>query len=220
MHTSHVTQLTDHMLKELLAKVRKVARRAEEGVPCDSWLNFRAPSRAPNRILYVTKPQGLLGLNLETDIAFNRIAIFAHYGIVTATHAALIACEATRHKLSVHFVGDLDPWDLTVFLTLTVELRKYGIDAAYAGIGAEWLQSCRSRLRRPFRLTDALIELAPFELRLLKLLWEAPVDWNRIIGPAGVEILCSRAKLELEGATNPGLYTRAHIREVQQILMG
>jgi hypothetical protein len=206
---------------ELHRYVRDLSRREGEGTPCDEMLHFTAaPSGRARRILYCTKAKGLLGMHPDEEREFRACSLFYRYGPVMPPYAALVATEAKRRRLPVRFIGDLDPDDLLVFLSLAVRLRKWNVVVQYAGIDDAWLASCEATRRASWPADSALIELRPFEIKILRRLETLPVPWERLIGPSAMALLRRGFKLELEGATNPCFYKPAHHRTLRRLLSG
>jgi hypothetical protein len=201
---------------------RDVERLEQRMNCCMSWyreMRFQASKYPPRRIIFCTKYTGLMGFHLHEDRRFDRVSFFWRGCPITPAHAALIACQATKHNLNVAFVGDLDPWDLFIYLSLGVSLFPFGVDVDYVGINSNWLQLCRRNGNAHVKQDAHLIDLDPFERAVFRQLQKLPVNWNKIIGRAAVNLLNDGQKLELEGATNPHQYLRKHRREVKEILL-
>src|SRR5580765_6311844 len=83
----------DFSLKPLRRTLAQAARTYNEGFTV-AELTFRAAPRTPNRILYVTKPRGLMGFDFYEDQRFERTSIFFRGGLLTPSYAAVVAGEA------------------------------------------------------------------------------------------------------------------------------
>jgi len=176
-------------LQPTFDSVNRNVERIEHRMNCHmSWcrdMTFQASRYPPRRIIFCTKQTGLMGFHLHEDRRFDRASFFWRGCPVTPAHAALIACEATKHNLNVAFVGDLDPWDLFIFLSLGVSLFPFGVDVDYVGIDSNWLQLCRRNGNGIIKHHDRLIDLDPFERAVLRQLQKLPVNWNKIIPRGG-----------------------------------
>ena len=209
-------ELKEHSLLEIIRHCADEHRRF-----ADPPLQFFASGASSTRVLYTTKHCALSWLNLELPRARRNLSMFVRSGaFVTPAHASLIACEARRQNSDVFFIGDLDPWDLTVFLTLVTELRQYSIPVHYLGVGEQWIESCNATRARSWRAIDVTIKFSRFEARLFSKLKALAVPWDRIIEHSGLRILEDGAKLEIEGAINPAIYTKAHQHAIRSLVIG
>jgi hypothetical protein len=101
-------------------------------------------------------------------------------------------------------------------LVQLVEARRVlreanGPRLVYGGIDDVWLAAMERTLKRGRRLDSISIPLMKHERTLLKRLDRA-LDLERIVGPRSAALLRSGFKIELEGATNPHLYSDRHGR--------
>jgi hypothetical protein len=158
-------------------------------------------SARTDRVLYVTKLQGLLGLDL--DDAVSRVTIISRYGVPSQRYVSCVARACPRG--AIHFVGDLDPLDLTVFLSLAGRLARLGREAKYLGVDSAWVRLCREHASRGDYVPT--IRMSAFEVEHYNILKATRVDWDAVLGVEAVDLLNRGFKLELEGATNPEAYS-------------
>jgi hypothetical protein len=117
-------------------------------------------------------------------------------------------------------VGDLDPLDLTVLLSLgSGGLGGKGahIRVVWHGPRDQWLDACdRARRRSGWRGVPT-ITMTTFERSHWEQLRALDVPWARVLGPRSVALLDAGEKLELEGASNPGIYGDGFERRVRRL---
>jgi hypothetical protein len=215
--------LNRKQLERLINGLSKVARQGDEWLPPTRWpaLQVVPARRSPSRVLYLTKMDALLGIDLE-KIANERdaIAVLFRYGLPGPEHAACVLRECERHEVS--FVGDLDPLDLTVFLSLASYLGPKGIQVRFLGVNSEWISLCRRHLkaRNAWQQGLPVIAMSVFEKEHYARLKDLPVPWVALLGQEAIELLNCGHKLELEGATNPALYATRHKLELKKLVFG
>jgi hypothetical protein len=111
--------------------------------------------------------------------------------------------------LPLVFVGDLDPPSIVQYvatraaLPAAVRKRLY-----FGGVDSAWLERMQPALRRKIALAQIRIPLSASEKRLLRPIEEA-TDLGALLGASAAAMLRSGFTLELEGATNPGLFSDA-----------
>jgi hypothetical protein len=136
------------------------------------------------------------------------IAIFQRYGPLAKPQKHLLELLVDQLDAPVFFVGDLDPTDLTTYATLVSGNRPESSlsKATYLGVGDEWLKLCeRDAPGRPLSVT--CITLDASERSALERLHALAIDWRKVVGKRSMKLLASGMKLELEGASNPALYS-------------
>ena len=159
------------------------------------------PRVAARRWLYLTKLNWLGGPNaIPDDVGAIQAMGPVDTGLATAIRSITRDCP-------IWFVGDLDPLDVTAFLSLKAE----GLDARYLGIGDDWLRLCVAT-----GMTLPTIALSPFELANLRAL-EA-FDLGALLGEEGAALLSTGHKLELEGASNEAFYGADHTERMRALL--
>jgi hypothetical protein len=122
----------------------------------------------------------------------NSVDLLRAAGIVGADHA-------------LHFVGDLDPLDLTIFVALRSLAPEARVELC--GMNDFWLAQCEATCAWQSGLPT--IAMDPFEMQHLALL-DAFAPLEGLVGPASARLLRSGHKLELEGALNPAFYRAEH----------
>jgi hypothetical protein len=166
------------------------------------------------RVIYSTKGDWLIHLN--DDSVPKDVTILWRVGPLTASHRALVRAVVGRRCPPVHFIGDLDPLDLATYATLVSDPAV--LTASYVGVSESWFDRCEADLaqHRGWSLDRVCIRMDVEERRGLAHLLEVPLDWNRLIGPRARAMLESGRKLELEGASNPAIYSEAFGNELRR----
>ena len=93
--------------------------------------------------------------------------------------------------------------------------------AVYAGVDGAWLDRCREDLAasKGLPLERTCIAMDAVERIGLTQLGQLAVDWPQIVGPQAWSLLQSGFKLELEGASNPHLYSSSFQNELRRHLL-
>jgi hypothetical protein len=120
---------------------------------------------------------------------------------------ALAALGALTKKAV--FIGDLDPVDLTSFMTLE-SAAPPGLRVVYGGMDDEWL--VRERASRTTADATPYIKMPKTEQRLWRALIDVHPDLERIIGPNSRQLLDRGLKVEIEGACNLRWHGRSMCR--------
>ena len=170
------------------------------------------------RVLYSTKGDWLIHLN--NDSVPKDVTILWRVGPLTASHRALVRAIIGEPGPPVHFIGDLDPLDLATYATLVSDPAV--LAASYVGVSESWFDRCEADLtqRREWSLDRVCIGMDPEERRGLARLLQIPLDWTRLIGPRALAMLESGRKLELEGASNPAIYSHAFRNDLLRTVFG
>ncbi len=203
---------------EIWSSFRKgIARDDEWSSPSSNPpLTYVQGSGPCERLYYMTKP--ILFKRLLPRARFpGGIAAFVRYGLVPSRYSVVVKETAIRLRLDapVAFVGDLDPYDLSVFLSLhqgspSLKRRtRYSPPIAYLGINDEWLDRCvrlsRPEVTRPEQL-PVCIRMTDFERRHVDVLLRAAPQLRTVIGEGASALLERGYKLELEGASAPRFF--------------
>ena len=126
--------------------------------------------------------------------------------------------EAEAFGAPIFFLGDLDPYDLTVYLLLCAGgMGEDGHPAderaavTYLGAGDALIDLCERHALPDWSplLDRATITMTDFERRHLTLLEGLWPEMESVVGRHAMALLRSGRKLELEGATNPAIYDDA-----------
>jgi hypothetical protein len=187
------------------------------GVWPPSWppATYHLSSTRPKRLLYFTK-DFLLKQWLQQGPLPGGLAAVVRPGLCTPNYCAWLRREAAAVKLPVLFIGDCDPYDLTVFLSLqrgSDDLVKAGdtaVPVRFLGVDDRWLALCAAAFSPPeggnpdFKLV--LNEMTPIERHHLEVLLKVAPEIERLVGPRCMQILLAGRKLELEGACSRSLY--------------
>jgi hypothetical protein len=109
---------------------------------------------------------------------------------------------------------------MAVYATLASDPGTLAV--SYLGVSDAWLLRCEQDLTsRPvgsFRRVCIPLEAA--ERDALAHLLGMSIDWVSVIGPSALSLLQSGVKLELEGASNPDLYSAAFVQGLRQVVFG
>ena len=162
------------------------------------------PAAACRKVLFSTKDQWLSTLAPEGPP--RDVALITRYGPVDAERRALLRPIAAAFAAPIVFAGDLDPLDLAAFATLA--LGPDPIPMRYVGIDDAWLNLCEVDLATRDRVLERVcIRLNDDERTGLDRLAKLPIDWPALVGPRCWALLQAGLKLELEGASNPAMYS-------------
>jgi hypothetical protein len=178
--------------------------------------------RTPGRVLYVTKSTWLTMCE-AWPIVTRRWSLITRYGPVPAPYADVVRREMKRVQTSeLAVVGDLDPLDLTVLLSLAcgglgAKGPRHSIPVAWRGPRDEWLDACDRARRRSGWRREPTITMTAFERAHWARLRALDVAWASVIGPRSVALLDGGQKMELEGASNPGIYGAGFERQVRRL---
>ncbi|MET0556394.1 MAG: hypothetical protein ABW221_25375 [Vicinamibacteria bacterium] len=205
----------------LAAALRALApgRAAEEAYEDD--LRHRAlhvvPSRtACRRIVYTTKVDWLVYALGWPDHAPDDVALVWRQCPVGRAHAPVVRALVESCAAPVVFVGDLDPLDLATYGTLARALD--GLPLRYAGVGNAWVRLCERHLS-PTWTRLPCIPMSEDERQAVTTAEADGLGWADLAGPRGMELLGEGLKLELEGASNPGIYAPALAGEIARLIL-
>jgi hypothetical protein len=203
--------ISERALGRLLEGIARLAAEDDDWSPEGSWpgLQIVLSSNPTGRVLFLTKLSGLLGVDL--DKLTSRVSILTRYGVLSRAYVQCIARACPRRQ--IEFIGDLDPLDLTAYLSLAVRLRAFGKRICYSGVDDSWIERCRRHALKPGYLP--VIPMTNFEKKQFALLKTVGVVWEEIVGVQGLELLNRGVKLELEGATNPAFYSPKFTAELE-----
>jgi hypothetical protein len=157
----------------------------------------------PRRLLYFTKDFLCNHWMLRGQFPKHWIAL-VRYGVPTPSYLEEVRRRAEELSLPIFFVGDLDPLDLTVYLTLrhgNADLNPksfHDIPVHYSGVSDRWLEM------RPFpnREIRGSLGMERLECEHLNFLLSVRPDLRELVGARCFELLRAGFKLELEGACN------------------
>jgi len=201
--------MEEHSPQRLAALVRRIDRLAGDG---DEWerrpvtrpLAYLAPTRHCKGVVYTTKFAPVM--DALTADGSSRLAIFGRYGLFDRAYAGCVAHVAKRAGRVVCFLGDLDPLDLTVFLTLREALASEKVAVRYCGVGDRWLEMCATVGRSSDGPAEIRMPLSDFEASHMRVLDTSGVDWDGVVGDQAMRLLRAGYKIELEGAVNSEIY--------------
>jgi hypothetical protein len=172
--------------------------------------------RRCRRILYTTKVEWLAAITDGLAGVPDDVALVWRYGPLTAPHRALLHGMLHTLDAPMCFVGDLDPLDLATYATLA---QGAASAVNYLGISDAWLDRCeRGFARADTTLNSVCIAMDHAERDALESLTKLSGRWSDALGPRARLLLQSGLKLELEGASNPSLYSAAFHDELMALL--
>jgi hypothetical protein len=194
-------------------------------------LSTRVPN--PTSLLYFTKggPAHMIGTEWAAALP-KRTAILIRSGVATTTYATIVRREALRARCRVRFMGDLDPEDLAIYLSLEYggyRMRpspRSAVPIVYAGINDAWIDAAEaalssSRRRRSWPFPECVaIEMNGDEQRFLRTLEEVVPPLERWVGPRCARLLHAGMKIELEGVLNPNIYPASYLPAIAGLLTG
>jgi hypothetical protein len=174
----------------------------------DYELEITPPLSSCRKALFLTKRGWLdIGMSLAGQLP-DDIAVLRRYGPLATSQKQLLELVVAHLAAPLFFVGDLDPTDLATYATLISGNRPESklSKATYLGVGDEWLKLCeRDAPGRPLSVT--CITLDAGERSALERLHALAIDWRKVVGKRSMKLLASGMKLELEGASNPAVYS-------------
>jgi len=177
---------------------------------------------APGRVRYLTKSTFLTTGEAWEALAGNS-SLFTRCGVVSRVHADVVRREVKRMRATeLAVIGDLDPLDLTVLLSLACGgvgkgLATRSIPVLWRGVRDDWRAECDRARRRTGYRSEPTIQMTEFEQRHWERLEGLDVPWEQIIGPHSAALLRSGRKLELEGASKPAIYGDGFPRRVLRL---
>jgi hypothetical protein len=185
----------------------------------------------PTSLLYFTKgtPAYMVGTRWAAALAKNT-AILIRPGVATATYATLVRREALRARCHVRFIGDLDPEDLAIFLSLAYgdyRLRpraRSAVPIIHAGINDAWLDAAEAAMSSRHRPLGSFpeciaIDMNEAEQHFLRILENVGPPLEKWVGPRCARLLRGGLKIELEGVLNPELYRDSYVHALGHLLM-
>jgi hypothetical protein len=170
----------------------------------------------PDRLLYFTKDaafQWWFSLHGGKWEAPSEIAVCSHSGLPTQEACAYVRAHAAYFHRPLLFVGDLDPADLTTFLTLSIgspglkRPKGYRLRLGYLGIGDAMIDLCLKFLGKK-SLDSICMPMTALEKEHFALVGKMIPSLRRIVGRNALELLHSGRKLEIEGAVSRSLQDR------------
>jgi hypothetical protein len=195
-----LTVLENHADGSQAAQFERCAR--------DYALEITPPLSPCRKVLFLCKRGWFdVGLRLAQEIPPD-VAVLSRYGPLSEPQKRVLEQVIEQLAAPLFFVGDLDPADLTTYATLITGNREGSTlsKARYLGVGDEWIKLCEADSpSRP--LSVCSIPLDAGERSALDRLTALAIDWRKVAGKRSMKLLASGMKLELEGASNPAIYT-------------
>jgi hypothetical protein len=179
-------------------------------------------------LLLFAKPSLLNGWLRMKDGLPAGVAAIVSFAMPTSIGLRWTKGLASHWQVPVNFIGDLDPFDLTLFAAHRCQdadlrkPRKIIWPITYKGIDDRWLELCDRNFRPGWTLKKVCIKMRPVEREHFAIVERAlgKSDLESLVGPRCLAILRSGAKLELEGASNPVFYRRGFSRSLRDYLVG
>lgn len=174
----------------------------------------------PRAVLITTK-RYLVDAWLPGGALDDSMAIAVRYGLPTQVAIDAVRKLAKGWRSPLFFIGDLDPLDLSAFKAYRRGNANFrGGDArrssmSYIGIDDEWMDLCERSLKPGLTFDALLIHMATAEQEHFRVIEPLFPDMEEVIGSRAVSLLRSGRKLEIEGASNPGLYRRGFATQLR-----
>lgn len=171
------------------------------------------------RIIYTTKMDWLTRLTrgslkpADTALLWRTVPL-------SSQHRDLLRAVVQSFGAPMYFIGDLDPLDLATYATLAGPGESPQKIATYLGVSDSWLERCERDLasQRGKSFQMACMHMDTDERDGFERLKQLPVDWTNVVGPRALSMLASGTKLELEGASNPDLYSQSFQGELLEFV--
>lgn len=160
-----------------------------QGTDSGQMLNMHC-GEPQGRVRYLTKSTFLTIAGAWKALAGGS-SLFARYGVVSPVQAEVVRREVKRMRATeVAVIGDLDPMDLTVFLSLACggvgkAPATRSIPVLWRGVRDDWRAECDRARRATGCRNEPTIPMTKFERRHWERLEGLDVPWEPIIGPRG-----------------------------------
>jgi hypothetical protein len=174
------------------------------------------PAAPCRRIIYSTKGDWLAALTHGFAKLPADVAVVWRHGPLDSYHRNYVRAVVAHFAAPLVFIGDLDPLDLVTYATLASGPGAVSLE--YGGISDAWLAACAEALASQFE--RVCIPMNPAERSGVQRLLQLRPELKSVIGARAVELLLSGRKLELEGATNPRLYSQAVVDDRIRAMFG
>lgn len=148
---------------------------------------------------------------------------FVRYGLTPPSYLATIQLQAEALRLPLHFVGDLDPHDLTVFAALRCgdpyfRRTRGSLQVKYLGVDDWWLDHCMRHLGSVASWEMLTPPMGQLEREHFELACELLPDMKQLIGPRCFELLSSGRTFPLPAASNPEFYDAEFLKKLEEHL--
>lgn len=97
------------------------------------------------------------------------------------------------------FVGDLDPYDLCIFLKIKASAPQ--LDLTWSGVGDRWFKAIGIGVATE-KTAPIQFPMTPLERKVLRSMKSAGIIVGEIVGESANLVLQAGKKIELEGASN------------------
>lgn len=192
------------------AKVERAPRGEYESLVPEQFppLQVYLGGGRPTQLLYFTKDFLCSHWMIEGQFPSHWIAL-ARRGLPTPSYLEEVRRYQASVGVPISFVGELDPLDLTIFLTLMrgdVDLRSSGrqIPVRYLGLSDDWLRL----LKRGANPISGTLGMERLEREHFELIRQALPNLRSLVGERCFALLDAGHKLELEGMCDPTLSGR------------
>lgn len=223
-------------LQQTFRALRNLSREATED---DAWfeptraaqLEFIPAVARSKRIVYAAKLT-LCSRLMESGVGLPKsVAMLSRVGLLTRPYADFVRREARATGAEIGYVGDLDPFGLSIYLSLVAggfdrdPVVERTQEVRYLGVSDPWLAICRqeslSELRhRKSGAATLQVPLTPFQSRHLEILEDSGIPWDAIVGPEAMGILRGGSCIALELACNPAYYGPGFMGRIHRYLNG
>lgn len=146
--------------------------------------------------------------------------VLARIGVPDEPQMALMADLHKRLRVPWHYIGDLDPLDLTAFLVmraLSIDFvgRRHVLPVTWLGINDPWLALCR-RWQDPKWMIPTF-KMNPLEPEHWRVLREVAPELPDTIGPECTRLLDSGETMDVLGASGGGYKPGFHERLLKHL---
>jgi hypothetical protein len=160
----------------------------------------------------------------------NSVSLVVRPGVAPAHYAAMVRREAIRCRCRVRFVGDLDPQDLAIYLSLAFgdySMRpnpRSAVPIVHAGINDLWLGAAERAFKADPQWSNLLewatIPMTAAERRYLAVVEKLGPPLEKWVGPRCASLLHGGKKIEVEALLNAPADRSSYARALARLLRG
>ncbi|HEX7601429.1 MAG TPA: hypothetical protein VF316_07490 [Polyangiaceae bacterium] len=222
-------------LRRALRGLHELSRQVKDG---DAWdepfpaelVLFPAVGRC-RRLVYTGKLAFSNRLIAACGLPPRSVTLLTRAGLVLRCYADVVRREAHATGAEIAFVGDLEPFALSSYLSLVaggfegVPTADRLLKVRYLGVSDSWFALCREeprpevRHRLPGEAT-LHVKLTAFQKRNLEILEDSGVPWDSIVGREAMTLLRSGLSVAIEHASNPECYAPGFMEKLSRHVYG
>jgi hypothetical protein len=173
-------------------------------VPVRFW-----PSERIDSVIFSSKPE-----LIHAVFGSPGALILGRPTVLSKAAADFIRALVPARRLTIQFMGDLDPTDLAAALILAALLPDCSV--CWAGINHEWLSVSRSNLQTRYSLRGLDMPQEPAEIELWPVVAQALDNPEEILGPTAATLLNAGRKVEIEGILSELLHGPRYISKLKR----